>query len=219
MKKLKNEKFGGIEEFNSSILSGDTLDIVSVKEFRELNKNATGFDRLVASIVSVDRIKDGYSIHFSNGHSVSARYDGYIKKDSTKWNQNTDNRNGHIRVNNVSGKNSSLFIEKIIGIARIWLDNELPSSFRGLVVNVKDGSSNINKTVERGLVPSFYEENLEWTTSDRNSIHGSYLRTIYNNLHSVYRLSANDQYLIDHWSMWNWSQKKEYLDEMFIKVK
>ena len=91
--------------------------------------------------------------------------------------------------------------------------------YSGLIeayISLKD---NEIPTQNNYVILSFYEENLEWTTSDRNSIHGSYQSSIWNHLNSVYRLSANDQYLIDHWSMWNWSQKKEYLDEHFIKVK
>jgi hypothetical protein len=190
----------GIKNLNKTIKREARVDVVTVDEFRKLHENTptTKIDGVVRAIVDVQKLVNGYFVTFSTGDTVQVTYDGAFGKNGEIPYERFDAQTGRSRVK-VLRYNSSLYAEKLIGICDAWLNNELPSTFRGLVVNVMDGTANLYTANKLGLKPNFHEDNLEWTTQGRNTWHGKHILKIASKTKCVYKYSANDQALIDAW--------------------
>lgn len=188
-----------IKEFNKTVDVTLVKDVLTVEEFRTIHKNtpSTKLEGIVRRISSIDKIIDGYVIHFDNDvEIITVKYDGSFAKKGQKCTQRFDAKTGRSRVN-ILNYNSSLYCEKLIGICDAWLHNELPINFRGLTVNVMDGTGCLYTAQRLGLDPNFHEENLEWTTLSRNSWHGNKIMKLAALTGKAYRFSANDNNLKD----------------------
>lgn len=205
MKGLKNTTVtskqlkGTLEDFNATCPEELRVKIVTFDQFKKLHKNTNGnkatFDTVVANIKEVKIIDGGYTVLFENGKKYSVWYNGQTQ--NGRGHKKAYNHNGRTRDVNIGGYNinSSTFPEKMIGICSAILNNELPESINNMTINVMDGSGNLLTAIELGVIPNLHEENLEWTTTEQNFIHGGHIKLLLKHTGHVYRFSANDDYL------------------------
>lgn len=204
---------------NKTLKKEARVKVVNRQQYRQIHKNTptTKIDGVVRAIDNIEKNIDGYTVYFCTGDSVKVTYDGYFGKNGETPYERFDYTTGRSRVK-VLRYNSSLYAEKLIGICDAWLNDELPESFKGLVVNSMDGSANLYTARELGLTPDFHKYNLEWTTQGRNSWHGSHIKRIAEKTKSVYRFSANDQALIDAWDTHSKMWLNHYMMSRYIKI-
>lgn len=196
-----------IRKFNDGLVVEAQKGIVDFDVFKKMHhgKYTEGgrltCEAVVASIVNLDKLVDGYKIDFETGKSIIIRFNGtselitvdgrHIKggvnlKNITK-SRNMDN--GHIRY---VIEDQSFMIERLIGICKCIEENELPTDFRGLVVNVMDGTGNMYTSAKLKMMPNFNLDNLEWTLSEDNLVAGRKITGLVKRTGSVWRFSAND---------------------------
>lgn len=211
----------GIREFNKTVDVTVSKKVVTVKEFKEIHKNtpSTRLEGVVRRISSIDKLEDGYRMHFDDDiEIITVKYDGSLAKKGQKCKQRFDASTGRSRIV-ILNYNSSLYCEKLIGICDAWLHNELPINFRGLTVNVMDGTGCQYTAQKLGLEPNFHEENLEWTTIGNNSWHGNKIMRLANITGKVYRFSANDDNLRDACDLQGKLWIKHYMMIHYKKIK
>ena len=217
---------GTLQDFNNSVAQELKIEIVTFKQFKELHKNddPMTFDSLVTRISKVERIENGYEMHFVNGRWVKVWYDGTIQRNGYKPVKNYDK--GRIRMAHIDGcLNSSVYPEKLIGVCDCILEDTLPSKFdlgnnQSLVVNIMDGTGNLETSMELGVQMDLHENNLEWTTSKHNfCLHGRNIKRLFRMTKHVYRFSANDKYLFDAIALNNVEKVKAHLEANYELVK
>jgi len=190
---------GTLEAFNATRPEELRVKIVTFEQFKKLHKNISSnkatFDNVVANIKEVKIIDDGYTILFENGNRYSVWYNGQTQ--NCNGHKKAFNHNGRTRDVNIGGYNinSSILPEKMIGICSAILNDELPETIENMTINVMDGSGNLFTAFELGVIPNLKEENLEWTTSEQNFIHGRHIKLLHKHTGHVYKFSANDDYL------------------------
>lgn len=204
---------GTLADFNATCPEELRIKIVTFDQFRKLHKNMTSnkatFDNVVANIKEVKIIDGGYNVLFENGKKYSVWYNGQTKNGrghKKAYNDNGRTRDVHIGGYNI---NSSVFPERMIGICSAILNDELPETIDNMTINVMDGSGNIFTAMDLGVLPNLHEENLEWTTSEQNFIHGGHIKLLFKHTGHVYRFSANDDYLSKALSL---GKTKEIID-------
>ena len=190
-------RYLSIKKLNKTLANELRIKLISFEDFKKIHKGHGGFDGAVANIDSVEWCSAGYYIKFDNGSSFTVYYSGHMQKDDNNPVKNYDRNSGRIRVNGFGGYNGSVYPEKIIGVCQCVINNEMPESFNGLVVNVLDGSGHEDTATELGIKYNIHESNLEWTTRRRNSQHGQAIRTLFDICGRAYRYSANDPVLYD----------------------
>ena len=213
---------GTLRDYNKTVEKGLRVKILTMNEFRveHVISEKKDLDYVVAHIGNVIKHEHGYKIIFKNRTSLMVFYDGHFQKNNDKPIRHLNK--GRVRINNIGnyGYNASITPEKIIGICDCILRNELPSSFKNLVVNVMDGSGSDKTCEELGLKYNIHEENLEWTNSDRNFIyHGRAISKIYKKLGKVYRFSANDSNIFDAIATNNYKWVDHYLMMNYKRIK
>ena len=73
---------------------------------------------------------------------------------------------------------------------------------------------------ELGIPYNIHEDNLEWTSNDRNfAYHGRAIKKIYKKLGKVYRFSANDSAVFDALAMDNDKWLEHYMMINYRRVK
>lgn len=217
---------GTLQDLNNSISQDLKIETVTFKQFKELHKNddSMTFDSFVARISKVERIENGFEMHFVNGRWARIWYDGTMQKNEYKPVKHYDK--GRIRMNQIDGYyNSSVCPEKLIGICDCILEDTLPSKFdlgngQSLVVNIMDGTGNLETSMELGVQMDLHENNLEWTTNKHNfCIHGRNIKRLFRMTKHVYRFSANDKYLFDAVALNNVEKVKAHLEANYELVK
>lgn len=217
---------GTLQDFNNSIAQDLKIEIVTFKQFKELHKNddQMTFDNFVTRISKVEKIENGYEIHFTNDRWARVWYDGTMQKIGCKPVKHYDR--DRIRMNYIDGCfNSSMYPERLIGICDCILEDTLPSKFdlgddKSLVVNIMDGTGSLDTSIKLGVKMDLHENNLEWTTSKHNfCIHGRNIKTVFKMTKHVYRFSANDKYLFDAIAVNDVERVKEHLEANYELVK
>jgi hypothetical protein len=209
-----------ITELNNTLKKEAQIETITFEEFKKLHKSqGSKLDRMVASIKSVEPMEDGYELHidnFNDGEKViKVRHNGKVSINGSSYRELVDNKSMHLRINH---NNNSIVVEKLIMICKCIVDNELPIRFRGLCVNVMDGSGNIMTANELGIKPDYSIENLEWTLSYRNLIHGKKIYGLFKTTGRVYRYSANDELLNQIYVTRDEEQIKEYMNDNYVTV-
>lgn len=209
-----------IQELNNTLAEEAKIETITFEEFRKLHKSqGSKLDRMVASINSVKHMEDGYELHIDNFKGgekvVKVRHNGKVSINGSSFRELVDNKSMHLRINH---NNNSIVVEKLIMICKCIVDNELPIRFKGLCVNVCDGSGNIITANELGIKPDYSIENLEWTLNYRNLLHGRKIRGLYDLTGHVYRYSANDEALNQIYATKNEEQIKEYMNNNYVTV-
>lgn len=216
-----------ITDLNKTLPVDLQYKTVTFNEFigRHIGESKPSFDRMVANIKEVKKIEDGFEIQFRNGRWFRVWYNGYMQKSGCKpvrnYNRNNYGEELSIRMNYIDNyTNASVTPEKMIGVCNLILDNELPTTFNKLVVNVMDGSG-VKKTADKlGIEFDGHEENLEWTTQTRNfNYHGGLILKLYEITGKVYRFSANDSIIFDAEGTGKYSYLKQYLANKYTVVK
>lgn len=217
---------GTLQDFNNSVAQDLKIEIVTFKQFKELHKNddQTTFGNFVTRISKVEKIENGYEIHFTNGKWARVWYDGTMQKNGGKPVKHYDG--DRIRMNYIDGFfNSSMYPERLIGICDCILEDTLPSKFdlgdgKSLVVNIMDGTGSLDTSIKLGVKMDLHENNLEWTTSKHNfCIHGRNIKTVFKMTKHVYRFSANDKYLFDAIAVNDVEKVKKHLEANYELVK
>ena len=183
------EFINGIEELNKSLCEEAQISIINHQQFKLMHYDkGSKFERLVAHINYVTPLNDGYQIILDNGKVICAYFNGECTI-GDKHANHIDFKSGH---NRLVINNNSLVVEKLILTAKAVYDNALPVSFKGLCVNVKDGSGSIFTAMELGIQQNFRLNNLEWTLNSRNLVHGRYIKKLHKIVGKAIRFSAND---------------------------
>jgi len=209
-----------ITELNNTLKKEAQIETITFEEFKRLHKSqGSKLDRMVASIKSVEPMEDGYELHidnFNDGEKViKVRHNGKVSINGSSYRELVDNKSMHLRINH---NNNSIVVEKLIMICKCIVDNELPIRFKGLCVNVMDGSGNIMTANELGIKPDYNIENLEWTLSYRNLIHGKKIYGLFKTTGHAYRYSANDELLNQIYVTRDEEQIKEYMNNNYVTV-
>lgn len=210
------------------------VDLVSVGAFKDMHKHEKvgGLDKFIASIATVERLEDGYSITMEDGHNLRVRSDGQFSKDNKEWTYSYQNNTSisrydtdsirvsvkRPRVVNFGGYNSSLYIEKVYGICEQWLSGVLPKTFKNWQVNVMDGSGNLVTCEKLGIKYNISVDNIEWCLQSENSWFGRKIEYIAKVTGGVYRFSCMDAYLKQLIQLKNRYKIKEYLDSNYTKI-
>ena len=209
-----------ISELNKTLTEEAQIETISFEEFKQLHKsNGSKLDRMVASIKSVEPIANGYKLiikkYNGNEKEIMILFNGKVSINGSAFKELVDTKSMHLRVNH---NNNSIVVEKLIMICKCIIDNELPIRFKGLCVNVMDGSGSLTTADELGVKPDYNIENLEWTLNYRNLLHGKKIYGVYNLTEHVYRYSANDDALNQVWATQNSEEIKKYLEANYVTV-
>lgn len=212
-----------ISELNQSLCSDNQLQIVTLEEFKRLhkgNRNSTKFERFVASIKKVEDVGDGYRFTIDNGNgtikTLSALTNGLVTFNDGTFRYNLDTNKGHYRVN---CNNNTILVEKLIGLGKLIIDDELPNSFRGLCVNVLDASGNPFTAQKLGIKVDLSLRNIEWTLNDWNFKHGRRVVKFFKETGHVYRISANDKEFAEAYQLKTNEEILEYVSTHCEQVK
>lgn len=214
----------GIKELNKTLERETRIKLVDFETFKKLhqgNEKSLKLDRAVAKIDIVIKCEKGYLIKFNDGTSCGVWYSGHMNKNGNNPTRNIDTNSGRVRINNFGNiANTSMYPEKIIGICDCILRDELPITFKGLVVNVMDGSGTDEAAAELGIAYNLHEDNLEWTLNKRNMVyHGGAIRHLKEITGHVYRFSANDKALYEALELKNEAWIKHYMMMNYKKVR
>lgn len=207
-----------IKNLNKTLPKGLKLKIVTFDNFKNIHSNTScsTLNGLIKRIDKVEKLTDGWKATLIDGSSLAVNYAGQFSKNGKKY--KTSYYDGRSRVL-FNSYNASLYPEKWIGICKAIYDNELPVSFDNITVNVMDGSGNIYTAHDLGIPYNIHEENLEWTTSARNSTHGNSIKKLFEYTGKVYRFSANDLHLYDALALKNIAWIKHYAMNNCIRIK
>lgn len=211
--------FGSISDLNKTLI--DPIKVISRDDFVKKHKDDPSYtlDGLVARISVVYALSEAYIISFKNGTFIEVYYDGRISKNGAVPAFKMTTTDSHSRIVNLLGYNSSIFAEKLIGIAISWLTNQLPETFTGLVVNVKDGSGTLDTARKLGIPVNLSPYNLEWTLPEDNIAHGRRLMSLAKRTGKVYRFSANDRKLKEVYQLKDDAALRDYMDAHYPVVR
>lgn len=211
--------FGSINDLNKTLV--DPIKVISRDDFVKKHKADPSYtlDGLVARIRLVYALSEAYIISFKNGTFIEVYYDGRISKNGAVPAFKMTMTDSHSRIVNLLGYNSSIFAEKLIGIAISWLINQLPETFTGLVVNVKDGSGTLETARKLGIPVDLSPYNLEWTLPEDNIAHGRRLMSLAKRTGKVYRFSANDRRLKEVYQLKDDDALRDYMDAHYPVVR
>lgn len=196
---------------------GDFLkNIDRVEDATILEKYIASLNRVspVSAIIAGNDVI-GYTFNEKNGY-MDVYFDGTVvkrdKKHTIKSGKTGTKVDGHLRTTLFHyKKQTDVSIERIIYIAHAIYNNNIPTRFRGLTVNVMDLTGNVNTASKLGLKPNFNPDNLEWAFNKENSSHYDTCVKLYNWFGQVYRVSANDNYLYELVRHGSKEQVAEYL--------
>lgn len=213
-----------LKKLNETLERETKIKIISFEQFKKLhlgNEKSTKLDRAVAKIDMVIKCDQGYLVKFIDGNSWGVWYSGHMNKNGHTPTRNIDVATGRIRQNNFGNiANTSMYPEKLIGICNCILQDELPISFKGVVVNVCDGSGKDETAAELGIPYNIREYNLEWTLDDRNfHQHGRAIKKLKDITGHCYRFSANDKALYEALQLKNERWIRHYMLMHYPKVK
>lgn len=211
--------FGSINDLNRILV--DPIKIIGRDDFVKKHKADPSYtlDGLVARISVVYALSEAYIIYFKNGTFIEVYHDGRISKNAAVPAFKMTMTDSHSRIVNLLGYNSSIFAEKLIGIAISWLTNQLPETFTGLVVNVKDGSGTLETARKLGIPVDLSPYNLEWTLPEDNIAHGRRLMSLAKRTGKVYRFSANDRKLKEVYQLKDDAALRDYMDAHYPVVR
>lgn len=211
--------FGSINDLNKTLV--DPIKVISRDDFVKKHKADPSYtlDGLVARIRLVYALSEAYIISFKNGTFIEVYYDGRISKNGAVPAFKMTMTDSHSRIVNLLGYNSSIFAEKLVGIAISWLTNQLPETFTGLVVNVKDGSGALDTARKLGIPVDLSPYNLEWTLPEDNSAHGRRIMSLAKRTGKVYRFSANDRRLKEVYQLKDDDVLSDYMDAHYPVVR
>lgn len=216
---MKKQHALTISQLNLTLSKEAQIPVVSLQRFRELHKEqGTKFEKLVANITYVKRITDGYEFgirDYKGGQKiVQILYDGSVSINRSHFTKLYDYKSGHLRINH---NNNSVVIEKMILTCEAILADELPESFKGICVNCMQGDGNVFTADELGIVSDYSLDNLEWTVTWRNTIHGKYIKRVYNLVEGPCKYSANDYELYELLAIKDDEKIKEYLEKNYLE--
>lgn len=219
--KQEYKEFGSITDLNSTLCAEDQFKVVNRYTFKKMHRPrpSSTLDGLVARIRNIVSIANGYDIEFHDGTHVTVFFNGGIRKNYGYIKCRYSSTDTHSRIVNLLGYNTSLFAEKLIGICKSWIDDELPVSFTNLVVNVKDGSGAKNTANRLGIPVDLNPNNLEWTIRNRNSCHGGMLIGMAKRTGRVYRFSANDVNIPVKYDVKDDDALRDYMDAHYPVVR
>lgn len=182
--------FGGFRNLNTTLSKENKMKLVSVEEFKELNKDSKDItDWIVCQIenVEVKKLDDGnleFIMYRHNGmqfHAVTNGKAWFVRPDGSHRDFSTSKSTGRVVTQSLSYASSVTSIERFIAICCSYLLDEMPSTFKDLSLeaNVIDLSGNAITAHKIGIKPwNFFPHNIEWTTHDRNAKHNSVMRSI-----------------------------------------
>lgn len=222
-----------LRSFNNSLVKEAQKQLVTFEEFKNLHKGIKTeggkptAEAIIASITEVVSLTDGYKIIFESGKELTLRFNGtsvtftggknyrggVLLSDITK-SRNMDR--GHLRY---VLDNQSFLFERLIGICHCIDNDIMPIDFRGLAVNVMDGTGNMYTAQKLGLMPNFNITNLEWTLKDDNLVAGRKITGLVQRTGSVWSFSANDIALKQIYQTKDNDAIKKYCEEHLEKIK
>ena len=193
--------------------------------FKAFNANSdNGIDALVASIERVYQDNNCMYIEFDNGKTLELDFNGGYKKyrrDGIMSNEcsiDTEMRleNGHIQLR-IEGR--TILIERLVAICHDIIQNRMPTSYKGLVANVMDGSGSVLTASKLGIPVNYHPDNIEWCTRQENSVHGSMIIEMEKRTGHVYRYSANDRILRNIFLKHDNVKLRNYCQSNLVKIK
>lgn len=211
----KNQLTCGLQAYNQTLTPAAQYNILDVDQFNKLHYGETSetggntVDGIVSTFKNVEMITlDGDDIvlgyKFECGeHKIRGKkeyvpnvyevyFSGRIELNGDYANSDKGYDRGWTRKN-IRGV--SFKVERLVAICGCILANEMPETFEGLIVNVMDGSGNIDTAKKLGIDQDFEPENLEFTSKLDNYAHGSRILRLYKLTGHVYQFSANDKNL------------------------
>jgi hypothetical protein len=189
--------FGSFRDLNSTLSIENKMKLVSVKEFKELNKNSKDItDWIVCQTenVEIKSLDDGnleFIMYRYNGmqfHAVTNGKAWFIRPDGSHKSFSTSKCAGRVVTQSLSCVSSVISIERFIAICCSYILDEMPSTFKDLSLeaNVIDLSGNAITAHKIGIKPwNFFPHNIEWTTHDRNAKHNIVMRSIIRKLRLI----------------------------------
>lgn len=188
-------RFGSFRALNATLSKENRMKLVSVEEFKELNKgskNNTNWMICHIEDVEVKQLEDKnleFILYLTN------REECHVTTDGQGWFVKVNGSKRYFNTNKVTGRkttqtgltlcNSNITIERIIAIACSYILDEMPSTFEGLELqaNVIDLSGNAFTAHKIGVKPwNFFPRNIEWTTEGRNGTHCKVMLSMINKL-------------------------------------
>lgn len=235
--KLRNLLSLNITNFNGRLEPINRKKFICFNNFKQLHHNETTrsgrytTDGLIAHFDNVDVIRDitsgdiiGYSFTYG-GTLFKAFFFGRLEKivgnkryvcGLNDYNEYTNIDKGWIRFN-LDGQ--SIKMERLIGILGCVYTNLVPESFNKLIVNVMDGSGNLESCQKFGTIPDYRPQNLEWCLNTANRKHGNLIHAIFKKTGHLYRFSAYSKILEEYNDLHSPNDVKAYCDQNFIKVR
>ena len=215
---MKRQNVLSITQLNLTLSEEAQIQVVSFEDFKKLHKeHGTKFERMIANIDYIKRIQNGYEFGIYNikgkHKKVEVFNNGTVSINDSWPDKLYDYASGHLRINI---NNNSILVEKMILTCEAILNDELPSSFKNLCVNCKNGCGSVYTANALGLQSDYSLDNLEWTLSFRNLIHGRYIKKVYEVTNMPYKFSANDYKLFEILALNNDEEIKKYLEENYL---
>lgn len=216
---MKKEHAITISQLNLTLSEDVQIPVVTLQRFRELHKTqGTKFEKMVADITYAKYITNGYEFGIRNYNGgqkvVQILYDGSVSINGSYFTKLYDYKTGHLRINH---NNNSVVIEKMILTCEAIINDELPESFKGICVNCMQGDGNVFTADELGIVSDYSLNNLEWTLTWRNTVHGKYIKKVYGLAEGPCKYSANDYELYELLALKEDEKVKEYLKKNYLE--
>lgn len=209
------KSFGSLRDLNTTLGKECQIQIVSVEQFKKLNKNSTNitdwmichFEEVRAERIENDEIE--FIVRTSNNGEYHVTTDGrawLIQNSGRKHNFKSTDKIGRVRIQGgLTINNTTVYAERLLGLCCSYILDEMPSTFSNLdlQVNVLDLSGNKNTAHELGIKQwNFIPSNLEWTTRYRNTLHAHVVLRLYKELNlknMVTKISANTVYEVSNY--------------------
>jgi hypothetical protein len=172
------------------------------KQHIEAKSQKNGTDNIILSIKSVYKHLNCYEIKWTNGGSLklyfNGRYEKYKRngKCASSGGVGTGRGfmdDGHI-VLFING--NGIYFERLIAICDDFVSGKMAVDYTELSANVKDGSGTLFMAEKLGIPMNFHPDNIEWSTSQENGLHGQMIKGLYEKTGHVYRFSSYDETLI-----------------------
>lgn len=209
----------------------EPLKLITVSEFQKRQYKLGSIENMVRQIKEVLVHPDGFEAILFNGSSLYVRVDGSYSKNGAgfvlneqiefKYSRSLNDlvlKTQRPRSNNFGGYNCSLYTEKFFGICEQWLSGYLPSSFKGLQVNVKDCSGNIITAEKLGIQYNMSLSNLEWCLEEDNRWAGRKALYFKKLTGKAWRFSCNDELLYQKSQTGTVDEIIDYLENNCVAV-
>lgn len=195
------------------------------KQHIEAKSPKNGTDNIILSIKAIHKHLNCYEIKWTNGSSLKLYFNGRYEK----YNRNGKRASsggvgtgrgfmddGHI-VLFING--NGIYFERLIAICADFVSGKMAVDYTELSANVKDGSGTLFMAEKLGIPMNFHPDNIEWSTSQENGLHGQMIKGLYEKTGHVYRFSSYDKTLIALYKSNSIKQLKAYCNDYLLEIK